>query len=194
MSSFQPPDPGVSAALNRAIHDHWGSFLAEGIFLCLLGLIAIVVPPIAGLAATIFLGWLFVVAGVFGIIATMRARGAPGFTWALLSAIVALAAGIVLLWNPLQGLATLTLVLTAFFVADGVLMIILAIAHRRELTGRWEWMIINGLIDLILAALIITGFPGTLVWAFGLFVGIDLLFGGATLIAIALAARKTASP
>ena len=194
MSSLQQSsDSGVPAALNRAIHDHWGLFLAEGLVLCLLGLAAIIVPPIAGLAATIFLGWLFVVAGIVGIVATSRARRVPGYGWSLLSAIIALIAGAVLLWSPLQGLATLTLVLTAFFVADGVLMIILAIAHRRELTGKWEWMIINGLIDLILAALIITGFPGTLVWAFGLFVGIDLLFGGFALIAIALTARQAAS-
>jgi uncharacterized membrane protein HdeD (DUF308 family) len=182
----------LSAALKKAMHDHWGLFLAEGIILVLLGFAAIVVPPIAGLAATLFLGWLFLIAGVVGLVATLRAQRAPGFGWALLSAILAVIAGIVLLWNPLQGLATLTLVLTAFFIADGILMIILAIAHRRELTGRWEWMIINGLVDLILAAIIISGFPGTLVWAFGLIVGIDLLFGGASLIAVALAARKEA--
>jgi uncharacterized membrane protein HdeD (DUF308 family) len=98
-----------------------------------------------------------------------------------------------LLWNPLQGLVTLTYVLTAFFIVDGIFVIILAIVHRRELSGKWEWMMVNGVIDLILACIIIFGFPGTLVWAFGLLVGIDMMFGGASLIAIALDARKAAS-
>ena len=110
----------------------------------------------------------------------------------MLSALAAIIAGGLLLWNPLQGLVTLTYVLTAFFIADGVLVIILAIAHHRELSGKWEWMMVNGVIDLILAGIIIAGFPGTLVWAFGLLVGIDMLFGGASLIAMALQARKAA--
>ncbi len=180
----------VSAALARAMHDHWKVFLAEGIILILLGLGAIVVPPIAGLAATVFLGWLFLVAGFLGLLATFRARQAPGFVWSLLSALAALVAGGLLLWNPLAGLVTLTYVLIAFFIVDGIFTIFLAMAHRRELSGKWEWMMLNGIIDLILAGIIISGLPGTLVWALGLLLGIDLVFGGAALIAVALAARK----
>lgn len=192
MSPTQPiaDHPG---SLARRMHDHWGLFLAEGIILCLLGLAAILVPPLAGLAATIFLGWLFLIAGIVGLLATLRARSAPGFGWALLSALVALAAGGVLLWNPLQGLVTLTLVLVAFFVVDGVLIIVLALAHRREMSGRWEWMLANGVIDLVLAAIIISGLPGTLAWALGLLLGIDLVFGGTSLIGMALDARNAPS-
>jgi len=180
----------LSAALTKSIHDHWRLFLAEGIVLSVLGLAAIVVPPIAGLVATLFLGWLFLIAGVVGLVATLRARQAPGFGWSLLSALVAVIAGAVLLWNPLQGLVTLTYVLIAFFIVDGILVIGLAIAHRRQLSGKWEWMMVNGVIDLILAGIVISGLPGTLVWALGLLVGIDMVFGGASLIAMALEARK----
>lgn len=190
-----PRSPADAAAIvRREILAHWRWFLAEGIILCILGLAAIVLPPLAGLVTTIFLGWLFVVAGIVGIVATVRARTAPGFGWALASAILALVAGGVLLWNPFQGLVTLTYVLIAFFIADGLVTIALAIAHRRELSGRWEWMLVNGIIDLILAAIIILGLPGTLYWALGLLVGIDLIFGGAALIAMALEARKEPLP
>ncbi len=189
MSPIQPM-AGSPASLTHRMHDHWGLFLAEGIALCLLGLAAILVPPLAGLAATIFLGWLFLLAGVVGLLATLRARSAPGFAWSLLSAIVALVAGGVLLWNPLQGLVTLTYVLIAFFIVDGLLIIVLAIAHRREMSGRWEWMLANGVIDLVLAAIIISGLPGTLAWALGLLLGIDLVFGGTSLIGMALDARN----
>jgi uncharacterized membrane protein HdeD (DUF308 family) len=182
-----------STAMAQPLHDYWGLFLAEGIAVSVLGVAAIIVPPIAGLFATVVLGWLLLVAGVVGLVASLRARQAPGFGWSLLSAFVAAIAGGLLLWNPLQGLVTLTYVLTAFFIIDGILVIALAIAHRRELTGKWEWMMVNGIIDLILAGIIIFGFPGTLVWAFGLLVGIDMIFGGASLIAMALEARKAAS-
>jgi uncharacterized membrane protein HdeD (DUF308 family) len=187
----QPFDsPNFPTAVRRSIHDHWRMFLIEGIVLVVLGFAAVIVPPIAGLATTIFLGWLFVVGGIVGLIATFGARQAPGFGWSLVSALVALAAGIVLLWNPLAGLATLTYVLIAFFIIDGVLVIALALHHRRELSGRWEWMLIGGIMDLVLAAIILAGLPGTIAWALGLLVGIDLLWGGISLIGMALAARQ----
>ena len=191
MSMPRPtPSSQMIETLTRSMRDHWGLFLAEGLILCILGLGAIVVPPLAGLATTLFLGWLFLVAGLVGLYFTFRAKSAPGFGWALLSAIAALCAGALLLWNPFQGLATLTYVLVAYFIVDGAAIIFLAIAHRSELSGKWEWLLLNGVMDLILAGIILSGLPGTLVWALGLLVGIDLLFGGASLIAMALAARK----
>jgi uncharacterized membrane protein HdeD (DUF308 family) len=182
----------VSGALHQSLHEHWRLFLAEGIILTVLGIAAMLLPVLAGLATTIFLGWLFLIAGFVGLLFTLRAKGAPGFGWSLLSALVALAAGALLLWNPLRGLVTLTYVLVAFFIFDGILIILLALAHRRELSRRWEWMLVNGIIDLVLAGIVISGMPGTLVWALGLIVGIDMIFGGASLVAMALEARKEA--
>lgn len=194
MSSFGPNgNAALAAALRKSLHEHWRLLLAEGIILVLLGIAAILLPPVAGLAITILVGWLLLIGGIVGLVATLGARHAPGFGWSLLSAIVALLAGGVLLWNPLQGLLTLTYVLVAYFIVDGVLMIAYAIAHRRELSGRWEWLMVNGVIDLVLAALIISGLPGSFAWALGLLVGIDLVFGGSSLIAMALAARQPAA-
>jgi uncharacterized membrane protein HdeD (DUF308 family) len=177
----------------RALHALWRWLLVEGVVLLVLGALAIVLPLVAGLAATVILGWLLLAAGVVGLIASISARQAPGFGWALLSAILAIGAGVVLLWNPAAGLATLTIVMIAYFIADGISMIVLAIAHRRELSQRWEWMLVNGIIDLVLAAILILGLPGTLVWALGLLLGIDLVMGGAALIAMALGAKRTAA-
>jgi uncharacterized membrane protein HdeD (DUF308 family) len=183
----------IGAGLPRLIHEHWGLFLTEGIILTILGLAAMLLPPIAGLATTVILGWLFLLAGIVGLISTLRARQAPGFAWSMLSAIVAVLAGVALLWNPVQGLFTLTYVLIAFFVFDGLLMIALGFAHRRELSGRWEWLVFNGVIDLVLAGIVIAGLPGTLAWALGLLVGIDMIFGGGSLIAMALDARSSSN-
>src|ERR1700736_1657519 len=135
MSTVTPNPQEVHAALGRALHDHWGLFLTEGIILVILGVIAIVVPPLATLAATIVIGWLFVISGIAGLIMAFQARHAPGFWWALLSAVIALVAGGLLLWQPLVGVLSLTFVLIAFFLIDGVLSIFLAIEHRRVGAG-----------------------------------------------------------
>ena len=180
----------VQAAVAASLQLHWRAFLIEGIVLLILGIFAILIPNVATLAVEVFVGWVLLLSGVVGLISTFRMRGAPGFGWSLLSAIVAILAGGVLLWNPLQGLASVTYVLVAFFIIDGILVMVLALQHRRELSGRWEWMMIGGIIDLILAAIIIAGLPGTLAWALGLLVGIDLLWGGMSLVGMAMAARQ----
>jgi len=89
----------------------------------------------------------------------------------------------------LSGVVTLTLVLIVFFTIEGVASIMFALEHKGELSGRWGWMLASGIIDLILAAIILAGLPGTAAWALGLLVGINMLFGGSALIGMALHAR-----
>lgn len=80
-------------SLFRSMRDHWHLFLTEGIILIALGVGAVAIPQIAGLAATIFLGWLLLVAGLVGLLFSLRARQAAGFGWAPVSALVAILAG-----------------------------------------------------------------------------------------------------
>jgi uncharacterized membrane protein HdeD (DUF308 family) len=178
----------------KSIHDHWVLFLVEGIVLVILGLLAIVLPPIATLAVTILVGWLFLISGVVGLIMTFMARQAPGFWWSLLSAALGIAAGIVLLVSPLRAVVTLTLLLIVFFTVEGILTIMYALDHKKELSGRWGWMLASGVVDLILAAIILVGLPGTAAWAIGLLVGINMLFGGTSMIAMALHAKSAVPP
>src|SRR5215472_7371472 len=180
-------------AVKSALHEHWMLFLIEGIVLVLLGAIAIVVPPLATLTYTILIGWVFLISGAVGLVTTFWMRHAPGFWWSLLSAVIAIAAGLLLLGWPVTGALSLTLVLTSFFIVEGIASIMYAIEHRNQLTGRWGWMLLSGIIDLILAAIIIAGLPGTAAWAIGLLVGINMLFGGAAMIGMALAARNASA-
>jgi uncharacterized membrane protein HdeD (DUF308 family) len=174
-----------------AVRAHWKAFLIEGILLVVLGLAAMIVPPLASLAVTIFLGWMFLISGIAGLAITFWARGLPGFWWSLLSAVLAIAAGVILLAQPVQGTLTLTIVVGVYFLAEGVSTIMYALEHRRELSERWTWMLVAGLVDIVIAGLIIAGWPASALWAIGVLVGINLLFGGMSLIAMALAARKT---
>ncbi len=181
----------LQSEVNATVREHWKAFLIEGILLVILGLAAMIVPPLASLAVTIFLGWMFLITGIAGLVLTFWARQMPGFWWSLISAALAVIAGIVLLARPMQGVLTLTIVVGAYFLAEGVATIMYALEHRKELSERWSWLLVAGLMDILIAFLVIAGLPGSAEWAIGLLVGINLLFGGATLIGMALAARKT---
>lgn len=185
-------DEQLRVSMTATLHRHWGLFLAEGILLVVLGIAAIVLPPVATLAFTLLIGWLFLLSGLFGLVTTFWMRSVPGFWWSLLSALLGIAAGVVLLGWPVSGAVSLTLVLIAFFLIEGVLSIMYALDHRGDLPNAWVWMLVSGIVDLVLGAIIFAGLPGTAAWAIGLLVGINMLFGGAALIAMALQARKLA--
>jgi len=182
----------VESKIVKAMHEHWRLYLGEGAGLLILGLIAVAVPPLTTLAETILFGWLFMVSGVIGLFTTFWMRGVPGFRWSLASAVLAILAAIWLLAKPIAGPLTLTAVLILFFLIEGISSVMFAIDHRRELSCQWEFMLLSGLVDLVLCVMIATGLPSTAVWALGLLVGINMVFGGVALIAMALHARSEA--
>lgn len=154
MATNEPNLEQLQRAVETSVHDHWVLYLVEGIILSLLGVVAIAIPPIGTLAVEILFGWLFLIGGVVGLITTFWMRQAPGFWWSLLSAILGVAAGIVLLLWPLSGVLSLTLVLIVFFIIEGIASIMYAFEHKTALPGRWGWMLVSGIIDLFLAAVI----------------------------------------
>jgi uncharacterized membrane protein HdeD (DUF308 family) len=194
MATDQSRLESIQSAVAASLHLHWRAFLIEGIVLLVLGLFAIVIPVVATIAVEIFIGWVLLLSGVVGLISTFRMRNAPGFGWSLLSAVIAIAAGVVLLVWPLSGVLSLTLILTAFLTIEGVASIMMSLTHRNGFSARWALLLVSGLVDLILAALIFFGLPGTAAWAIGLLVGINMVFGGSALISMALQARSTAPP
>ena len=171
------------------LRHHWHLYLIEGIVLLLLGIGALLIPVIASLAVAVFLGWVFLIGGVIGLVTSLSGRRAAGFGWSLASSIItAIAGGLMLFW-PVAGALSITLVVAAYLVADGFVMMMLAVEHRRQFSSRWAWLFVNGAIDVLLAALIVWLLPGSALWVLGLIVGIDFVFGGGALIAMALAAR-----
>jgi uncharacterized membrane protein HdeD (DUF308 family) len=192
MSTNQANIANIQRAVSKALHDHWVLYLVEGAVLLVLGVAAIVLPPLATLAVTILFGWLFLLSGLVGLFTTFWMRAAPGFWWSLLSALLAVVVGGLLLARPIVGAFSLTVVLVAFFIIEGIASIMFALEHKRELSGRWGWMLVSGVVDLVLAAIIFLGLPGTAAWAIGLLIGINMIFGGSALIAMALHARNAA--
>ena len=192
----------TSNTVTRSMHDYWTLFLFEGVSLVSLGLLAIIIPSIASLAATLFIGWLFVVSGVIGLVTTFWARHIPGFWWSLVSALLGLLVGAVLIADrsndlygglmgwPLEAVGPLRMVLVLFFLVEGSASIMFAFEHRRQFSGRWAWMMASGALDICLAAIIIFDLPGTSAWTMGLLIGINMIVGGASLIAMGLHARS----
>jgi len=182
----------VAAAVSATIHQHWVLFLVEGILLTVLGVLAILLPAVASLAATLIFGWLLLLSGGMGLATSIRARHAPGFAWSLLSALIGLVAGVLLLARPVLGTLSLTAVLIAFLVAEGVVSVFYATEHRKGFSAGWGWMLASGLLDLVLAVILLAGLPWTAVWALGVLLGVNLIVGGAALISMALQARLPA--
>lgn len=188
--------------ITRSVHDYWMVFLFEGVVLVALGLLAIAIPSIASSAATVFIGWLFIVSGVIGLGTTFWARHIPGFWWSLVSALLGILVGAVLVAHrsndlygglmgwPFETVGPLRMVLVLFFLIEGGASIMFAFEHRRQFSGRWAWMLASGVLDIGLASIIIFDLSGTSAWTMGLLIGINMIVGGASLIAMGLHARS----
>jgi uncharacterized membrane protein HdeD (DUF308 family) len=172
--------------LNGGSRRHWILHLVEGIILALLGLVAVFLPIGLGIA---FFWWLFLIGGITGLITTLVMRSQAGFWWSLLSAILAIGVAVLLFLVPELAIVGLPFLLMAFLVLEGIVTIMLALEHWRQLSGRWGWMLASGIVDLTLAVFIVLGLPATASWAFGLILAVNLIFGGGAMIGMALAAR-----
>ena len=152
----------------------WSIFL--GILLVLAGVFAIVVPFFAGVAASVFFGWLVLFGGVAHLIYAWSERGAGAILWQVLIGIVYVIAGLYMLVLPVAGVVALTLVLAFYIAVEGVFELVIFSLLRR-LRGA-VWFLIDGLVSLLLAGLIFFGWPSSSLWVVGTLVGISLLFSG----------------
>ena len=175
---------GTTLPLGPWVRRHHRLMLAEGILLLVLGALAILLPLAAGLAVTLVLGWMLFLAGVLGVWTSISMRQVPGFVWSLISSLIAIFAGAMLALYPLGGIVSLTLVLGVFLFADGVATILLGFATRDWGSHNWVWMLLNGVLDLVLCVAIFAFLPLAATWVVGTLVGIDLIFGGAALLAM----------
>jgi len=163
---------------------HWKLFLAEGIFLIILGIIAILVPHFVTVAIVVSLGWILLFGGTFLIARALLFFRIPGFGLWLFIGILQLVVGYLFLAQPLEGILTLTLLMTLFFLLEGIAKISFALMMRP--LAHWGFVLFSGLTALILALVVWMGWPGTAEWLLCLLFGINMLFGGWSLVNISL--------
>ncbi|HKZ95985.1 MAG TPA: HdeD family acid-resistance protein [Hyphomicrobiaceae bacterium] len=170
---------------------NWGWFLGLGIVLVIAGMAAIAFPLVSTIAAKIFLGWIFLIGGVVLILHAFSASRWAGFALSLLIGILYVLAGGYLAFFPLTGILTLTILLAALFIAEGIAEIVMGVQLRPH--GGWGVLIFSGLVAIAAGVLITLGLPDSAEWAIGLLTGINLLVTGWSYIFLGLAARKPAA-
>jgi|SRR5208337_512168 len=192
MTSLNPDYDNMEHAIKNALGIHWRMFMFEGVTLIILGILAIAAPQVATIAVDVFIGWLFLVAGLVGFFAVFSARDIASFLWSLVPAALSIAVGGLLLWKPAEGAVSLTVLLIALFIVEGVFQIVASIAYRDVIGSSWGWILVSGICDLALAAIIIFGWPITAAWTLGLLVGINLITSGVAIMMAAFAGRDVA--
>ncbi len=176
----------------EAIRARSGWVLVLAIVQIVVGVLAIGSPYVATLASAVVLGWLLLFSGVVHVVESFQVRAWSGFLLHLLGAILYVVAGLLVITRPMAGALTLTLILAAFLLVEGVSRMILAFQVRDHVPG-WPMMLLGGLLGGLLGLLIWMQWPSSAIWAIGLMLGVNLLFSGTTLLMLALAARQTAS-
>lgn len=172
------------------IREHSGWFIALGILFIIGGAFAIAMPLLGTLVATLAIGWSFIIIGAVQVYHSWSARGWGGFVWHLLIGLVIFVGGLWTIINPVAGALSLTLVIGAVFIAQGVMQIILSFQYRPR--DGWVWFLISGILAIVLGFLIVNGWPDSSGWVLGTLAGISLIFSGWSDVMIAMASRRTA--
>lgn len=164
----------------------WGLAVGLGLALLVLGAIAVSISAVASLASMIFLGWLLIVSGIVqGIEAFSHRRS--HFSSGLLLATLYVVVGLVIIANPLAAELAFTLLMIAFFLVAGIFRIVAAAAMPSE--NRWS-LLASGIVALLLGVLLWSGWPFVAFWIVGLYVGIELMFNGWSVMMLGLAGRR----
>jgi uncharacterized membrane protein HdeD (DUF308 family) len=173
----------------KVANNLWGWFLAFGIALVALGIVAIAHAAASTIVSVIFLGTILAITGVVFIFDSFRSSFGKWneFFMRLGMGILYLLAGIILLKGPVVGSITLTLILAIMYIALGFIRTIYSATHAGPGRG---WSLASGLITLLLGILILLEWPASGLFIIGLFIGIDLVFTGWIYIMAAIAAKN----
>jgi len=165
-----------------------GWYIVAAVLMIVLGLFGIIEPGVAGLGVTLLVGWLLIFAAAMHFIAAFKGGGAKQVIFQVLIGLVYLIGGGYFLTHTIMAVATLTLLLSVIILVEGVIEVVSYFRLRNE--GASSWILINGIVTLLLGALIFFHWPSSSIWAIGTLVGINLLMTGISRLMFGLAARK----
>jgi uncharacterized membrane protein HdeD (DUF308 family) len=170
---------------------YWVLWLIFGILLMLGGFFLLSSPVIASIASVFVFAILLLSAGVVHIITAFLDKHSNHLWLHLVIAAFTIVVGLLMLFSPGITLAALTLLIAAFFLSNGLFRIIGSLVSRFK---GWGWFFLNGLISLVLGILILIHWPSSSLWVIGLFIGIDLIFAGWSLVMISVFFKKASVP
>lgn len=168
---------------------NWGWLLALGIVSILLGTIGLYMTFGLTLATVLFFGALILVGGLLQLVHSFSATGWKSILAHVLIALLYIAAGILIIKDPVLASSVLTLVLAGILIAVGVIRISMAFQLKKAASG-WYWPLLSGIVSILLGGMIVLQWPVSGLWVIGLFVAIELIVNGWSYVFVALAARK----
>ncbi len=177
-----------TSSLGTIAKESVGWSIGLSVLMIIAGVLAIVIPPAAGIAVLIVVAWLLMLSGAVHLVFAWHTRTTGGMLWELLLGILYIFVGVYVLLHPVAGLAALTLFLAVYLFLEGVLELVLSF-RLRPLPGA-NWLLFDGIITLILAILIWRSWPSSTEWVIGTLVGISMLFSGVARLSLSLAARR----
>ena len=167
---------------------NWGWLLAFGILSVILGTIGLGMTFGLTLASVLFFGVLLIVGGVFQVFDAFKCKGWKSTLWHVLIALLYVAAGILMVVDPVLASATFTLLLAWILIAVGVMRGVMA--FQLKPAAGWFWTLLSGIVSIVLGGMILAEWPASGLWVIGLFVAIELIFNGWSYVFVALAARR----
>ncbi|MBD1906619.1 HdeD family acid-resistance protein [Funiculus sociatus GB2-A5] len=176
----------VSTDINK--NKNINGSLLTGALLIVLGIVAIAVPNVSTIVAETWIALILSSAGVAKAVYAFQTRDQGAFIWKLLLSVLYIATGVMLFFYPLTGVLTLTLLLGSFLLTEGVFNLILAFRVRPQ--QNWTWVLTDGIITLVLGAMIWFQWPFNAPWLIGTLVGASVLSTGVSRVMLSLNARS----
>lgn len=176
----------VSTDINK--NKNINGSLLTGVLLIVLGIVAIAVPNVSTIVAETWIALILSSAGVAKAVYAFQTRDQGAFIWKLLLSVLYIATGVMLFFYPLTGVLTLTLLLGSFLLTEGVFNLILAFRVRPQ--QNWTWVLTDGIITLVLGAMIWFQWPFNAPWLIGTLVGASVLSTGVSRVMLSLNARS----
>lgn len=178
----------ASAVESRNMGSSWWWMALLAVVSIVGGFMALANPFAASVAATLLAGWFFAILGVIQIVQAFRVTDWSGFLWALAFGVLTLIVGGVLLFDPLAGMVSLTVLVAVLFLVTGIAKTMFAFSLR-PVSG-WVWVLVSGLISLLLGVMILANFPWSAQAVLGILLGVELLSNGVLFLFVALGLRK----
>lgn len=167
-----------------------GWLMAMGVVVTVLGIAGLYMAGALTIASLWWFGVLTIAGGGLTLADAFRAEGWKAKLWEMLIALLYIAAGIVMLVNPGASAVWFTLFIAAFLFASGIFRIITGFQIRDQVKG-WGWTVFGGIASVVLAIMIWAQWPVSGLWVIGMFVAMEMIMQGTSMVSIALAAKAS---
>ncbi|GAA2938901.1 MULTISPECIES: HdeD family acid-resistance protein [Streptomyces] len=182
-------EPGPTPE-GRKLRRSFGVLALLGALLVVAGLVGLVYTGVATLTSMLLFGWLLLIGGLVGLLHAVQARGTPYFWLGVVVAALNIAAGVVVIRNPVGTAEALTMFAALLFLTGGVFRLVGSVVVRGPQFG---WTLLQGAFGLLLGLLVLFDWPHSSLYVLGCFFSLALLFDGLGLLATGIGGRRIVS-